>query len=280
MQAVAGNPSVRVTRQDVADGLKAAGVVPGDVAMFHSSLSSMGHVEGGADAVIGGFLDAVGPEGTVAVPALCVYSPEEKPAAIARWSPRTTPCFTGRIPETFRQRPDALRSDHFTHSVAAIGARAAELTSGHGAGGLRPGPWGPKTFAAESPWERFRRWNAAYCFLGVTFRVNTMVHYVEHVVAEKSLAKACPDTRSQLASELADWQRPGVWPRISIESRESLQETLLHEGVVRRASVGCATLLVARAKPMIARWLELAESAPEQWYSPEFVEWRRKCLAE
>ena len=269
---------MRVTRRDVAEGLKAAGVVCGDVAMLHSSLSSMGHVQGGADAAIEGYLDAVGPEGTAAVPALCRYPDEERPNAEARWDLRSTPCYTGRIPETFRQRPDAWRSDHFTHSVAAVGPRAAELTAGHGACGLRPGPWGPKAFAAESPWERFYRWDAAYCFLGVTFRVNTMVHLVEHMLVERALAGASPATRPRRAAELSDWNHPGVWPRIAIEDRELFQERLLREGVVRQARIGCATVLCARAKPMIERWLELAESNPRRWCSAEFVAWRERCL--
>ena len=47
-----GDGRVRVTSSDVAAALRTVGVAPGDTAMFHSSLSSMGHVIGGADAVI------------------------------------------------------------------------------------------------------------------------------------------------------------------------------------------------------------------------------------
>ena len=66
-----GDRSVQVTREDVTCAAREVGVVPGDTLLFHSSLSSMGTVVGGPDAVIDGFLDAVGPEGTVAVPTLC-----------------------------------------------------------------------------------------------------------------------------------------------------------------------------------------------------------------
>jgi len=61
---------IEVTVEDVAAGVRAIGVQPGDVVMFRSSLKSMGHVVGGPNAVIDGFLQAVGPEGTVAVPTL------------------------------------------------------------------------------------------------------------------------------------------------------------------------------------------------------------------
>ena len=44
------------------------GFEPGDRVMVHSSLSSMGHVEGGAGTVVQAFLDVLGPEGTLMVP--------------------------------------------------------------------------------------------------------------------------------------------------------------------------------------------------------------------
>ena len=143
MKPEPGDKSIQVTRADVTAGLRSVGIVPGDTVMFHSSLSSMGTVVGGPDTVIDGFLDAVGPTGTVAVPTLCNWKPEEQRLVFPRWDPRTTPSYVGIISETFRKRPEAVRSDHATHSVAAIGARAAELTADHGAGGLRLGPFGP-----------------------------------------------------------------------------------------------------------------------------------------
>jgi len=265
--------SVTVERKDVTAGVRSVGVVAGDVVMFHSSLSSMGFVAGAADAVIDGFLDAVGPEGTVAAPTLCRYAEEDRAEAPAHWDPGSTPCYVGRIPETLWRRPGAVRSDHFTHSVAAIGARAAELTAGHGAGGLRLSPWGPSAFAAESPWARFHGWNAAYCFLGVTFSVNTMVHYVESLVVERALARAEPRARERLAAQVTDWLKPGVWPRIAIEDREAIEAKLAREGVVRYGRIGNATLRCARARPMVDRWLAIVEADPRRWFAPDFVRW-------
>ena len=59
-----------VRRDDIVRGLRALGLAPGDVVLVHSSLGSLGHVEGGADAVIDALLDTVGTEGTVLVPTL------------------------------------------------------------------------------------------------------------------------------------------------------------------------------------------------------------------
>lgn len=271
-----GDKSMQVTRADAAAALKAVGGVPGDVVIFHSSLSSMGTVVGGPDTIIDGFLDAVGPEGTVAVPTLCRWPPGERHLTFDRWNPETTPSYVGLITETFRLRPDAVRSDHATHSIAAIGARADELTRDHGAAGPRPGPFGDRAFAAESPWERLRRWNAAYCFIGVSFRVNTMVHYVESRVVERALGRIPPDARAPFLDALVGWMKPGVWPTVRISDREEIERMLADRGLVRYGQIGSATLRCARARPMAATWIEILEQDPERWLPEDFVDWLAK----
>lgn len=57
-----------VTQADIADGLRKLGLKQGDVAFVHSSLSSFGYVEGGAETVVKAFLDVLGEDGTLAVP--------------------------------------------------------------------------------------------------------------------------------------------------------------------------------------------------------------------
>ena len=145
------NTANHVYREEIAASLQEVGVRPGDTVMFHSSLSSMGWVVGGADTVIDGFLDAVGPQGTVVVPTLCRMPDGERHLTFDRWNIATSVSCVGRITEVLRHRPDAVRSDHGTHSVAAIGPRARELTANHGAAGPRLGLWGPRAFAGKAP---------------------------------------------------------------------------------------------------------------------------------
>jgi len=262
-----------VTLADIVKGLREVGVVLGDTVMFHSSLSSMGTVMGGPDTVIDGFLEAVGPTGTVAVPTLCNWTVEDQHLVFKRWDPETSPSYVGRITEAFRLRPEAMRSDHATHSVAAIGARAKELTDRHGASGWRASPFGQKAFARESPWQRLFDWNAAYCFIGVTFRVNTMVHFIESLIVERALKRASRESRAKLAVEVAGWMQPGVWPQIEVGDREAIERILAGRGLVRYAKIGSATLRCIRARPMVEAWVSIVESDPDRWFPESFRRW-------
>lgn len=271
MRPEKGDREVDVRRNDVTTAAREIGIEPGDTLFFHSSLSSMGNMVGGPDAVIDGFLDAVGDAGTVAVPTLCNWVAKEQHLVFERWDPANSPSFVGAITERFRRRPDAVRSDHATHSVAAIGARAKELTEGHGSGGPRPSPFSETAFAHESPWQRLVDWNAAYCFIGVTFRVSTMVHFVEASLAERMVERADPEDRELLLDELEGWMRPGLFPKIRIEDREVIEEMLAARGIVKYGRIGSATFACARARPMVGEWISIVESNPEMWLPLDYL---------
>jgi len=209
----------------------------------------------------------------VVVPTLCNWTPEEQKFVFVRWNPKTSLSYVGLITETFRHRAEAMRSDHATHSVAAIGARAAELTACHGGSGPRPGPFGPAAFARESPWQRLYDWNAAYCFIGVTFRVCTMVHFVESLIVERALARARSEARAQLASGVVGWMKPGVWPTVRVDDRETIERMLAEKGIVRYGKIGSATLRCARARPMVDEWLAIVEREPQRWLPEDFLRW-------
>jgi len=273
MKPERGNPNIKVTRRDVCDAVRSVGVKPGDTVMFHSSLSSMGHVIGGANTVIDGFLDAVGSEGTVAVPTLWWHN-TDPPMRIEEWDINTSPSYVGSITETFRKRPDSIRSNHPTHSVSAIGRRAEELTRDHGAFGLRHSPWGMRAFARASPWQRLYEWNAAYCFIGVDFTVNTMRHLIEAIFVQRALASVPPERRSALEARIVDFGKPGVWAH---HNGKMMGERLAEMGLVRFGKIGSATLRCIRARDMVDNSLSILEAEPEKWFKEDFLEWLREA---
>lgn len=131
-----------VTRREIEEKLKFLGIDGG--VEVHSSLSSFGRVEGGADAVVDALLASFP---LVMVPAFTWLTwaapPEgvhyERNGMTREWLEiyRTPPQpwrpdmpahkHIGIIPETFRKRPGVIRSEHPSHSFAAAGKGAAEL---------------------------------------------------------------------------------------------------------------------------------------------------------
>lgn len=158
-----------ITASDISAALSAAGIAAGDVIMVHSSLKSFGHVDGGAEAVVDALLKAVGPEGTVVVPTLTATYTSGSASGLA-WNRSRTPSRVGAVTETLRTRPGAVRSEHPTHSLAAIGQRAAELMSGH---------WPASTFNIDGPYGKYVKAGGKIVFLGVLPVCNTMLHAVE-----------------------------------------------------------------------------------------------------
>jgi aminoglycoside 3-N-acetyltransferase len=115
-----------LTSADLLSAIRRAGVRQGDIVMTHSSLSAFGYFEGGADMVIDTLLKAVGPTGTIAVPAHSLSWVGALP-----YDPKTSRALVGAIPARFLQCKEAIRSLHPTHSVAAIGPMAEKLVAGH-----------------------------------------------------------------------------------------------------------------------------------------------------
>ena len=97
--------------------LQELGVKNGDNLLVHSSLRSLGKVEGGAETVIRGMLEALGGEGTLLFPALSYVAVN---AANPVFDVRNTPSCVGALPEYFRTRPGTVRSLHPTHSMSGI----------------------------------------------------------------------------------------------------------------------------------------------------------------
>jgi len=147
------------------------GVQPGGVLLVHSSLRSLGPQAGGAEAVIAGLREALGPYGTLLLPALSYASVSpDQPI----FDQRQTPSCVGALAEYFRTRPGTLRSLHPTHSICGVGPLAGELLAGHE---LDSTPVGPHSAFARLPGAQ-----GQILFLGCGMGPNTSMHGVEELV--------------------------------------------------------------------------------------------------
>ena len=253
-----------VTQAGIVEGLRALGVREGDVLLVHSSLSSFGHVVGGADAVIDALCEAVGPDGTVAVP---THTWDRVRAHSPVFDVRATPCCVGLIPETFRHRPDALRGLHPTHSCAAIGPMREELFKGHE---TQVTPCGSK-----SPYQRLIRCGGKIVFLGVDLRVNTSLHALEEMACVPWLF-----VRFEMLYTVDYEGRKTAVPSRRHSDRmrrdfEKMEPILERERVLVKGRIGEATVRVVDAAGMERVVMPLLAEDPFLLLAPELAEQER-----
>ena len=178
------------TRESLVCNLKALGVESGDTLFTHASFKSLGPVEGGAETVVHALEDAVGPEGLLLMPSFNLVDP---PRRAETWDLETTPSTVGWITEYFRRMPGTVRSDHYSHSVAARGRNAQAFVADHlSQEGFRSpwdrAPWG-RTYGTHSPMHRACEADGKILMLGVDYHSSTYVHFAEVILYNKKLAE-------------------------------------------------------------------------------------------
>jgi len=229
--------------------------------LMHSSLKSLGRMDGGADGVIDALLAAVGPAGHVLMPthSYCYINSEGQGTP---YDPATTPSRTGLITEVFRQRSGAVRSGHPTHSVAAMGVAAELLVSGHTPGG--------GTFNIRGPHGRYVRWGAKIVFLGCTLAANTTYHAVEEWLALPYL----PDHATLLAGpggltappETVIVNQPSghrnFYRNQGLNVPSPVTGTLEEGGLIRHVQLNAAELLLVHSRDVIRVTTECELASP------------------
>jgi len=244
-----------VTQQGIEAGLRQLGLKEGDIVGVHSSLSRFGCVEGGAEAVIDALLAVVGKSGSVVMP---TYSnnreqvpktPEDEALGISwksrilPYDPKTAPCWTGRIPETFRRRPEALRGDHPTHSLAAIGPHASRLIQG---------------------WRSLLELDGSILLLGVTLAVCSSMHLAEERV---TLPRHIAD-KLALPAEAQQKYPPGEW---CIDGGPYPDFVLMEgpcqdRGLLKMTRIGDSVVKLIRLRELIDLYAEYLRNCPEAFY--------------
>ena len=183
---VIARTAVPVTRTMIAAALRAAGVSAGSVVIVHSSLSRLGWVVGGGQAVVEALFEVVGPTGTVAMPAqssvLSEPSRWENPPVLESWwqtirdeMPAFDPHLTGvpamgAVAEAFLRHPATLRSAHPAMSIMANGPAAVAVVATHELGAA---------VGDTSPLARLHDLDARIVLFGVGHGNNTSLHLAE-----------------------------------------------------------------------------------------------------
>lgn len=228
------------TQQSLLDQLHELGIDGRGTLLVHSSMKSMGEVEGGADTVLDALTDYM-KDGLLVLP---THTWSTINASNPMFHVESSPCCVGILPELFRKRPGVVRSWHPTHSVAAIGQDAVQFTKDDH---LYDTPC-----ARGSAWGKLLDRKATILLVGVDLKRNTFIHGVEEWV---DIPGRLTDEHEQLYTVLPDGTE------ISVPSRRhcglswseyfwKVDEVLQRKGAMRLGKLGDAVVRVCDA-PMV-----------------------------
>lgn len=256
--------SAPLTRARLAADLAALGLPRGGVLLAHLSLSALGWTAGGALTLLDALGDALGPAGTLVLPAFSSDLSEPRywqapPVPEAWWDtiraelPAFDPARTptrglGRAPELFRTLPGVLRSSHPSSSFAARGPAAAELLARHPL---------DLPLGEDSPLARLYERDAAVLLLGVGHERNTSLHLAEHRASwpsKRTLRQGAPVLEA------------GVRRWAEFEELDVRDDDFPACGLAFAASGAERRGRVARAEARLFRQRELVDFASE-WFS-------------
>lgn len=152
-----------ISKIKLVSALRKVGIKKGNTIMVHSRMSGLGHIQGGPETVIQALEEAVGPTGTVVMPVFSYGS-------MLPFDPKTSPSVTGILSEHFRTKKGVLRSTSPTHSVAAYGPMAKNITTHH---------WNLNPYDRKGPFGVLYDLDAKLVFLGVNLQCNSFLHAAE-----------------------------------------------------------------------------------------------------
>ena len=181
-----------LSKKVLAGDLRALGLREGDLVVMHSDLTAVAPVrqilaapDGGMRWLVDAFREILGTDGILAVPTFTkTFKPGQPGPSGLVWNPRNTPSRVGQITNYVLKEPDVRRSDHPTHSLAAVGEGAERFVSGHS--------WreGASTFERKGPWGHLVDSDGYIMWLGTAMPTQTACHVVEDWMQLPYMARA------------------------------------------------------------------------------------------
>lgn len=254
---------------NIIEALNEAGIVEGDNILVHSSLSSLGHVDGGALTVILALQDVVGNDGTVIMPSFSRF--EDRQGEFGQWwDPKTSNVYTGIISQLFWQQPEVLRSNHPTHAVAAWGKQTDYFTDNHCIDGDRASFWGTGAFASTSPWQKMIDTDIKCVMLGCSFNAMTLCHHIETFIVEQDRKQLNATKQTRFIDGLRHnyFNEKGVWPDIN---RYQAANEVIKNKQVKTTRLGKGAIQVISARDYFATVVKICNEKRVQWICPKYL---------
>ena len=225
-----------ISKDELVQQLLTLGIRPGGVLLVHTSFRAVRPVDGGPEGLIEALRDAIGPDGTLVMPAMS--DDDEHP-----FDPKTAPCVSmGIAADTFRRMPGVLRSDS-PHAFAAAGPHAARITAPHPI---------DVPHCLDGPVGRVWELDGQILLLGVGHDANTTIHLAENLAGVRY-------RRKKYLTVLKNG-RPTRFDYAEVDhctERFALLDGWLEEkGSQRKGIVGHATARLAQSRGIVEAAIE------------------------
>lgn len=242
----------KMNRAELIRELKETGLKEGMELEVHSSLSSFGYVEGGAETVIAALMECVTDRGSIFMPSLC-FGPElhlteedknmgitTKIKILPEDAPRTA---MGVISDTFRQREDVVT----------------------GSGVIRTSGWGLHAEeAAKGGLDYVIRNGGKALLLGVDIYKLTAMHYMEDILPNEIRDIFAPSEAARKQYPETEWLiecgEPPVKPWYTIQSMAC------ERGLVKTGRIGKCKYMFFDIWDVVSLYRNELETAPFALY--------------
>ncbi|MDW7656649.1 MAG: AAC(3) family N-acetyltransferase [Bacillota bacterium] len=232
-----------ITQIEIEQGLRRLGLSERMCVEVHSSLSSFGHVQGGADAIINALMNVIGSEGAIIMSAYTVSKvlplTDEDKANGLRCKVKVYPegsdlaSGMGIVADTFRRRAD-VAVGRGTLRVAAWGKDAALYTT--------------------QGYNYLYDTNGYALLLGVDINRMSSMHLAEKNLPDALYARFKPPSEIRRLYPEDQWyvetefNREAGWNKI--------QEEAMNAGLIQVQTIGCARCLFMRLRDVIDLYRE------------------------
>lgn len=232
------------TAKELAQQLTKLKINPRGTLLVHSSMKSIGNVEGGAQTVLD-VLCSYMKDGLLVFP---THTWAQMNQSYNVFRADSEPSCVGLLSNLFLKRPGVIRSLHPTHSVAALGRDAESFTAGEERT-TTPCP-------RNGCWGKLYDRKATILFIGCTLKSNTFLHGVEEWCnIENRIAKApqefiviAPDGRRFYVPQyLHHTEKPKTEPS---DHYDKMEPAFKAGGAVWYGNFGAARCIAADAVKM------------------------------
>ena len=231
-------------------GLRGIGLGAADTVLVHSSFDAFEGFRGKPTDVIAILQRILTPAGTLLVPTMpftgtAVAYAETDPL----FDSRRTPSRMGLLTELFRRMPVVLRSRHPTHSAAAWGAYAMQMTEGHETAATPCG--------VGSPYHRLLEFDGKILLLGTDISALTFFHVIEEILEKELPVQPFTAASYALRTQMPDGSIAVVSTRLfepAVSKRRNIFKMIPYlcaRQAWRETRVGRVTAVLLRAREVL-----------------------------